>query len=224
MAMKPYPTPSETLPDQTPEGIPIPTFTPWRPQRERAGGWSAETQRGFIAELTRTGLVGAAARAVGKSARSAYQLREKPGAESFAAAWDAAKLRAGQSSYAVAVHRAIHGDIIPQFRGGRFTGFKIQQNDRMLIAAIKAMGASDAELEERRQTLERWEVQLRRMQIGLQEGDKTAEELAEAEEDHRVWERELKREQRRQRNAEIRDSVRKGLAKKGPPEPRVRFL
>ena len=36
----------------TPEGVPIPVFTPWRALRERARGWSPALQRAFIAELT----------------------------------------------------------------------------------------------------------------------------------------------------------------------------
>lgn len=217
-------TDSATLPGETPEGTPVPSFMPWRATRERRDGWSPATQMAFIFELTRIGIVGLAARAVGKSARSAYALRQKPGAESFAAAWDAAVSRAGSAAYAVAVSRALHGELIPQYRAGRFTGFKVRQNDRLLIAAIKAQDASAGELETRRRSLERWEMQLRRMQIGIEQDTHDGRALTDAEEDHRVWAREIEREKRRQRNAEIRAAVRKGLAPHRPPDPRVRVL
>ena len=217
-------TPPQSAPETTPEGVPIPTFSPWRAKRERVNGWCPATQRAFIAELTRTGCPAEAAKMVGRSKRSAYLLRDKPGAESFAAAWDAAKARAGDAAQAVAVQRALHGEMVPIYRKGRFWGFRIQQDDRLLMAALKARGTGDEALAAHRRTLERWEVQLRRMQIGL-EGDATeGKALDEAEEDHRVWQREIAREQRRQRNAEIRTAVRKGMAPKRPPEPRVRVL
>jgi hypothetical protein len=216
--------PPETDPTHTPEGIRIPTFSPWRAKRERVGGWCPATQRAFIAELTRTGCPAEAAKAVGRSKRSAYMLRDKPGAESFAAAWDTAKASAGDAAQAVAVSRALHGEIVPIYRKGQFWGFRVQHNDRMLMAALKAGGASDAALAAHRKTLERWEVQLRRMQIGLELGELQGKALDEAEEDHRVWSREIEREQRRQRNAEIRAAVRKGMAREAPPEPRIRGL
>ena len=45
-------------------------------------------QCAFLAQLYATGSVSAAAKAVGMSRASAYRLRERPGAESFAFAWD----------------------------------------------------------------------------------------------------------------------------------------
>ncbi len=58
------------------------------PLRGRADGWSEARQCGFLVALYLTGSVAAAARAVGMSRASAYRLREREGAESFAAAWD----------------------------------------------------------------------------------------------------------------------------------------
>lgn len=58
------------------------------PLRARADGWSEARQCGFLVQLYVTGSVAAAARAVGMSRASAYRLRERSGAESFAAAWD----------------------------------------------------------------------------------------------------------------------------------------
>lgn len=64
-------------------------FTPV-PLKPRHDGWSPALQARFIAALASGSSIGAAARAVGKTRATAYSLRRKPGAEEFAAAWDAA--------------------------------------------------------------------------------------------------------------------------------------
>ena len=66
----------------------VPKFTPV-PLRYRQDGWTPMRQADFLGRLAETWSVAAAARHVGKSRESAYRLRDKPGAESFAAAWDA---------------------------------------------------------------------------------------------------------------------------------------
>ena len=65
------------------------SFTPV-PRRPHANGWTPEFQRGFIAALATTGSVPRSARAIGKHAFGAEQLRRAKGGSSFAAAWDAA--------------------------------------------------------------------------------------------------------------------------------------
>lgn len=235
--MRPYPNHPESVspgdlpePECTPEGVPIPAFTPWRAKRERSGGWSPATQRAFIHELTRIGSVEAAAKAVGKSSRSAYDLRDKAGAESFAAAWEAAKF-AGQTQAAqIAIERALYGEMMPTFRNGQFTGYKVIHNDRMLMAAIRAQDndadpENSAQLQSWKRRLEKWEIALRRQAMDLDDGTaSTNEAQAKAREDNIVWQREMKREERRQRDAEIRVAVRKSMAKPPPPEPRIRML
>jgi hypothetical protein len=58
------------------------------PLRSRRDGWSAGRQCAFLVQLYVTGSVTAAAKAVGMSRASAYRLRERDGAQSFAHAWD----------------------------------------------------------------------------------------------------------------------------------------
>jgi hypothetical protein len=70
-------------------GPPIIAFTPV-PLRRRADGWPPELQLRFIVALSEGMRPGEAARSVGKNRQNAYKLRKRPGAESFAAAWDAA--------------------------------------------------------------------------------------------------------------------------------------
>jgi hypothetical protein len=65
----------------------VPKFTPV-PLRYRADGWTPGRQSDFLGQLCETWSVTAAARHVGMTRESAYRLRDKPGAESFAAAWD----------------------------------------------------------------------------------------------------------------------------------------
>jgi hypothetical protein len=66
----------------------VPAFYPV-PTRTRRDGWTIERQADFLGMLAETGSVIGACEAVGISRKSAYQLRARPGAESFAAAWDA---------------------------------------------------------------------------------------------------------------------------------------
>lgn len=66
---------------------PVIAFTPV-PLRRRADGWSPDLQRRFIVALSRGLNPGEAAHSVGKNRQNAYALRHRPGAESFAAAWD----------------------------------------------------------------------------------------------------------------------------------------
>lgn len=65
-----------------------PKFTPVPLTRIRHDGWTPERQKKFLIALSVTGTVDSAAKAVGMSRISAYNLRDRPGAESFAAAWD----------------------------------------------------------------------------------------------------------------------------------------
>ncbi len=70
----------------------LPDFTPV-PLRARRDGWTPERQMLFILALRRTRSIGLAAAVAEMSRESAYRLRARPGAESFAAAWDAAVAR-----------------------------------------------------------------------------------------------------------------------------------
>ena len=58
------------------------------PVKPRADGWTVKRQCAFLAHLYFTGSVTSAARAVGMSRETAYRLRARPNAESFARAWD----------------------------------------------------------------------------------------------------------------------------------------
>jgi len=75
----------------------LPAFAPV-PVKRRADGWTPLRQAKFIGVLAETGSVSAAAERVGMARETAYRLRDKPGAEEFARAWDAALAIAGRPS------------------------------------------------------------------------------------------------------------------------------
>jgi hypothetical protein len=68
---------------------PLLRFTPV-PLKSRHDGWSPELQTRFVVALARGFSIARAARLLGKTRTTAYALRQRPGAESFASAWDAA--------------------------------------------------------------------------------------------------------------------------------------
>jgi hypothetical protein len=217
--------------ETTPEGVPIPEFTPWRAKRERARGWAPSIQRAFIAELTRIGSVNSAARAVGRTPRSAYQLRDKLGAESFAAAWEEAVYRGQQAARDTAIQRALHGEIMPHFKNGQFAGYKVRHNDQLLIAAMMSHRRGPANevdrhaLHEMRYRLEKWESALRREALDKADLQSLGGvSPAEAWDAHVIWEREMKRAARDARARKIRAAVRKTLNPPPRPEPSVRML
>lgn len=82
--MKRWPSKKHRRPDHRR----VPAFVPV-PLRTRADGWTPARQAAFLGALAETRSVTAAARKVRMARETAYRLRKLPGAESFAAAWDA---------------------------------------------------------------------------------------------------------------------------------------
>jgi hypothetical protein len=136
-------------------------FTPHIPARVHARGWTAVRQRAFIAALSRTGVVRAAAASVGMSARSAYQLRQRadrsahgmvdmplpadlvaylgPGyVYTFSAAWDRALQLGLALQIDIARPIALEGERVPVIRRGRIIGWHNKMNLRLAIAAFGA--------------------------------------------------------------------------------------
>ena len=100
----------------------VPAFYPV-PTRGRRDGWTKQKQTDFLGYLAETGSVMGACEAVKMSRNSAYKLRARPNAESFAAAWDAAL---GAPVRKVTVDdlefRAYHGLIQPVLFRGKYRG------------------------------------------------------------------------------------------------------
>jgi len=114
-------------------------FTP-APTRKQHAGWTAQRQRTFVAALLDGLSPGEAAVRVGLSRQSAYRLRNRAGAEGFAAAWDRAqdaarRLRALEpaGSHAMAL---VDGLLVPHFRRGRFVGFSLHHDEAAVLRAL----------------------------------------------------------------------------------------
>lgn len=108
-----------------------PTFTP-APTRKRHAGWTAERQRIFIDRLALTGSVGEACALAGVASSSAYRLRNKAGAESFARAWDAALSLAATRLAAIAFDRAINGRAERFYKDGELVMERRMPSDYLL--------------------------------------------------------------------------------------------
>lgn len=118
-------------------------FTPVE-LRTQHNGWSPELQRRFILALARGAGPGEAARGVGRTRQSAYRLRSRPGAESFAAAWERALDFAGSVRAAAArapLGRAgVETLLVPRYYRGRLVGF-VQRED--LAGAMRVLEQLD---------------------------------------------------------------------------------
>ncbi|MBP2275695.1 MULTISPECIES: hypothetical protein [Sphingomonas] len=114
-------------------------FTPVPSGSTRHDGWTPERQRVFLQQLARIGLVSAAAGAVGMSAKSAYALRKRAGAESFVAAWEAALGEGRDRARDLAIERALTGTATPIFYRGRQIGERRVFDNRLVLAVLRAM-------------------------------------------------------------------------------------
>ena len=159
------------------EDIDVPDFLPWLPQRYSVAGWTPDRHMRFMVELARIGSVRAAARAVGKSARSAYLLRERPGAEHFAVAWDKAVARGRQHGFDHAIDRALHGEKVLVYWHGKVVGHYRRYNDSLSIAALGAGRATFDPIRDDYEAacdrLERYDEALRRRELELDEAGST---------------------------------------------------
>ena len=133
----PAPLPLATTSDDgaLPPGGYDPADYRWVPvrRRPRLDGWTEEKQRRFIEALADTGLVGAAAKAVGMSRESAYRLRRSPHGAAFARAWDAARHHAGGLVEDIAFDRAIEGVEHEVYNDcGEVIGARLVHDNRLL--------------------------------------------------------------------------------------------
>lgn len=108
-----------------------PAFDP-APTRKQRAGWTAERQRRFIEHLALTGSVGEACALVGVASSSAYRLRNKAGAESFARAWDSALSLAVTRLAAIAFDRALHGRTERIYKEGELVAERKMPSDYLL--------------------------------------------------------------------------------------------
>lgn len=113
-------------------------FVPVPMKRRRAGGWTPDRQRDFIAALQRTGSVGLAAQSVGLSRQSALALRKHAGGAGFAEAWDVAIDMARGDAADILRDIAVHGHRVPLLYRGRQTGEMRRFDTRLLLRLLAA--------------------------------------------------------------------------------------
>lgn len=128
-----------------PRHLRVPAFLPV-PLRTRADGWTPLRQAEFLGRLAETGSVEAAARRVGMARETAYRLRRKPGAESFAAAWDAVtgRARGGKrkvTSEELSQH-ALGGLLKPMIWRGEYAGTAQKWDNSALLAHLRQLDRS----------------------------------------------------------------------------------
>lgn len=119
----------------------IPHFEPVPMARSRKDGWTPARQRIFLAALSTYGLVSRAAKAAEMGVTSAYNLRKRKGAESFAAAWDQVERAARDRALSYVIEHAMHGETRPRFYRGRFVGTVHRVDQKVALAAVRAMFA-----------------------------------------------------------------------------------
>lgn len=130
-------------PQQTPPSLLLPNdealaFTPVPLDRCRANGWTPAQQERFIQALDVMGSVGQAAKAVGMSRQSAYNLRDRPGAESFAKSWNLALEFGRRRQFDIAMERAINGVTTVIIRRGGSVAVSGGADMRILRSALRS--------------------------------------------------------------------------------------
>ena len=121
--------------------------------RSRTDGWTLARQCLFLGELYLTGCVARAAKAAGMSRMSAYRLRRRPDAASFAHAWDhvltppgAGRLAAPQPDWRkVALEqlqtRVEAGLVTPLIHGGRVRAIRRKPDNSGLLRLLRRLDA-----------------------------------------------------------------------------------
>ena len=100
------------------EGDPLLGFAPYVHKQPRGNSITPDRQRAFIAALAASGIVTQAARGIGASLEALYKIRNAPGGEGFAQAWEAAVDRGMARLEDCALERAIEGEERFVVRGG----------------------------------------------------------------------------------------------------------
>jgi hypothetical protein len=106
--------------------VPVPHVAP------RRNSITADRQRAFIAALAASGIVTQAAREIGASLEALYKLRNRPGAEGFRAAWDAALDRGVERLEDCALARALEGEQRPIVSGGKLLGWYTRHDNSLV--------------------------------------------------------------------------------------------
>lgn len=121
----------------------VPAFLPV-PLRARADGWTPKRQAAFLAQLALTRSVREAARRVGMARETAYRLRQKPGAASFAETWDRILGRVGDGTRRKVTPeeralRGLNGLIKPVIYAGRHVANMRKADNSALLGFLSQL-------------------------------------------------------------------------------------
>jgi len=119
------------------EEDPLLAFAPVPHVAARRNSITAERQRAFIAHLAATGIVTEAARHIGASMEALYNLRKRPGAEEFDAAWNAAVDRGLARLEEGALARAIEGEERMVVSAGKVVGTERRHNEALVMFFLR---------------------------------------------------------------------------------------
>lgn len=115
-----------------------PDFTPVPLARTRHDGWTPERQRAFLTALAATGTASAAAKMVGMSRKSAYALRARADAGSFADAWDKAISFGRARMFDSMMERAMNGVTTFTLRMGGAVDIRHGPDGHLMAAYLKS--------------------------------------------------------------------------------------
>lgn len=116
---------------------PLLGFAPYVHKAPRRNSITPERQRAFIAALAATGIVTQAARVIGASLEALYKLRHQPGAEGFAAAWEAAIDRGMLRLEDCALERAIRGEERPVVSQGKLVTTYTRHDTALMLFLLR---------------------------------------------------------------------------------------
>ena len=130
MTTHPHPASFVQAGDNTAASFPAPI----EPQRH--DGWTPQRQAAFLRELSATHNVSAAARAVGMSRQSAYQLRARIKGTPFDKGWEAGFATRFDVLAEAALDRALHGVEVPHYYNGELVGTSRRYDERLTLALL----------------------------------------------------------------------------------------
>ncbi len=119
------------------EDDPLLSFAPYLHARPRRNSITPDRQRAFIAALSAYGIVTQAALEIGASMEALYKLRQMPGAEGFAAAWEAAIDRGVARLEDCLLARALEGEERPIVSAGRLLGTWRHFDNRLAMFLLR---------------------------------------------------------------------------------------
>ncbi len=116
---------------------PLLSFQPYLHKAPRSNSITPDLQREFISHLAATGIVTSAARHIGRSMEALYKLRQREGAEGFAAAWDKAVDHGVARLEDTALARAIQGEERAIVSAGKILGHERRYNEGLVMFFLK---------------------------------------------------------------------------------------